>query len=42
VVVLRALGLIVLGLGVLVWLIPAAPMSGDGQHYIEFVRNHWR
>jgi hypothetical protein len=40
VVVLRALGLIVLGLGVLVWLIPAAPMTGDGQHYIEFVRNN--
>ncbi len=37
---MRALGLIVLGLGVLVWLIPAAPMTGDGQHYIEFVRNN--
>jgi len=35
-----ALGLIVLGLGVLVWLIPAAPMTGDGQYYIQFVRNN--
>jgi hypothetical protein len=35
-----ALGLTVLGLGALVWLIPAAPMTGDGQHYIEFVRNN--
>src|SRR5579859_6425500 len=34
-----ALGLIVLGLGVLVSLIPAAPMTGDGQYYIQFVRN---
>jgi hypothetical protein len=40
VVLVRALGLIVLGLGALVWLIPAAPMTGDGQHYIEFVRNN--
>jgi hypothetical protein len=31
---------IVLGLAALVWLIPAAPMTGDGQHYIEFVRNN--
>lgn len=23
-----------------IWLIPAAPMTGDGQHYIEFVRNN--
>jgi hypothetical protein len=38
--IVRALGLIVLGLGALVWLIPAAPMTGDGQHYIEFVRNN--
>jgi hypothetical protein len=30
---------IAVGLAVLVWLIPAAPMTGDGQHYIEFVRN---
>jgi hypothetical protein len=35
-----ALGLIVLGLVVLVWLIPAAPMTGDGQYYIQFVRNN--
>jgi hypothetical protein len=40
VLVARALALIVLGLGALVWLIPAAPMTGDGQHYIEFVRNN--
>jgi hypothetical protein len=37
---LRALGVIVAGLTALVWLIPAAPMTGDGQHYIEFVRNN--
>jgi hypothetical protein len=37
---LRALGLIVVGLAALVFLIPAAPMTGDGQHYIEFVRNN--
>jgi hypothetical protein len=36
---LRALALIAAGLAALVWLIPAAPMTGDGQHYIEFVRN---
>src|ERR1700694_5201499 len=35
-----ALGLIVLGLAALVWLIPAAPMTGDGQYYIQFVRNN--
>src|SRR5690348_4823096 len=23
----------------MVWLIPTAPMTGDSQHYIEFVRN---
>src|SRR4030088_3027701 len=40
VVYLRALGLIVLGLVGLVFLVPAAPMTGDGQHYIEFVRNN--
>src|SRR5689334_23992210 len=34
-----ALALILGGLAVLVWLIPAAPMTGDGQYYIEFVRN---
>src|SRR5438477_6382738 len=36
---LMALGLTLLGLAVLVALIPAAPMTGDGQYYIEFVRN---
>jgi len=36
----RALALIAFGLGTLIWLIPAAPMTGDGQHYIEFVRNN--
>src|SRR5438128_1528344 len=35
---LRAVGLIVAGMTALVYLIPAAPMTGDGQHYIEFVR----
>src|SRR3954452_3926188 len=40
VVYLRALGLIVLGLAGLVFLVPAAPLTGDGQHYIEFVRNN--
>ena len=38
--VVRAVALIVVGLAALVWLIPAAPMTGDGQHYIEFVRNN--
>src|SRR5467141_1947297 len=37
---LVALGLTVLGLAGLVWLIPAAPMTGDGQYYIQFVRNN--
>src|SRR5881275_161100 len=37
-----ALGLIVLGLAALVWLIPAAPMTGDGQYYIQFVRNNFQ
>jgi hypothetical protein len=36
----RALALIFVGLAGLVYLIPAAPMTGDGQHYIEFVRNN--
>src|SRR6478752_1954602 len=37
-----AVGLVLIGFGLaaLVWLIPAAPMTGDGQHYIEFVRNN--
>src|SRR6202023_1042191 len=35
-----ALVLIVPGLAALVWLIPAAPMTGDGQYYIQFVRNN--
>src|SRR5690348_9406025 len=34
-----ALGMTLLGLAALVWLIPAAPMTGDGQYYIQFVRN---
>ena len=34
-----ALALILGGLALLVWLIPAAPMTGDGQYYIQFVRN---
>jgi hypothetical protein len=37
---LLAVALTAAGLGALVWLIPAAPMTGDGQHYIEFVRNN--
>src|SRR6266702_5047170 len=36
---LRAAALIAVGLAALVWLIPAAPLTGDGQHYIAFVRN---
>jgi hypothetical protein len=40
VVLVRALALIAVGLAVLVWLIPAAPMTGDGQYYIAFVRNN--
>ncbi|MBV9324876.1 MAG: hypothetical protein JO352_13930 [Chloroflexi bacterium] len=36
---LAALGLTIGGLALLVWLIPAAPMTGDGQYYIQFVRN---
>jgi hypothetical protein len=36
---IAALALIGAGLALLVWLIPAAPMTGDGQYYIEFVRN---
>jgi hypothetical protein len=34
-----ALSLILGGLALLVWLIPAAPLTGDGQYYIQFVRN---
>lgn len=37
---MRALFLLAVGLGVLIWLIPAAPLTGDGQHYITFVRNN--
>ncbi|HEX8969595.1 MAG TPA: hypothetical protein VF937_17055, partial [Chloroflexota bacterium] len=36
----QALVLILVGLAILVWLIPAAPMTGDGQYYIQFVRNN--
>src|SRR5207247_6981995 len=35
-----ALGWVVFGVAVLVWLIPAAPMTGDGQYFIQFVRNN--
>jgi hypothetical protein len=38
----RALALTIAGLAVLVWLIPAAPMTGDGQYYIQFVRNNFQ
>jgi len=34
-----ATAMILVGLALLVWLIPAAPMTGDGQYYIQFVRN---
>ena len=36
---LGAVGLTVVGLVALIVLIPAAPMTGDGQYYIQFVRN---
>ena len=36
---LIAAGLTLLGLALLVALIPSAPMTGDGQYYIQFVRN---
>jgi hypothetical protein len=36
---LLALVLTVAGLAVLVVLVPAAPLTGDGQYYVEFVRN---
>jgi hypothetical protein len=36
---LFAVALTGLGLGLLVLLIPAAPLTGDGQYYIQFVRN---
>jgi hypothetical protein len=36
---LFALGITCVGLAVLILLIPAAPMTGDGQYYIQFVRN---
>jgi hypothetical protein len=36
---LSAVGLTVVGLAILMALIPAAPMTGDGQYYIQFVRN---
>src|SRR5215467_2872259 len=36
---LAALGMTIGGIALLVWLIPAAPMTGDGQYYIQFVRN---
>jgi len=39
---LLAAALVVAGLAALVWLIPAAPLTGDGQHYIEFVRNNFQ
>src|SRR3954451_24017177 len=36
---LAALAVTLGGIALLVWLIPAAPMTGDGQFYIQFVRN---
>src|SRR4051794_25950694 len=37
---LAALAITVAGLAALVWLIPAAPLTGDGAGYVEFVRNN--
>jgi hypothetical protein len=37
---LWAVGLVGAGLSVLIWLIPAAPLTGDGAGYVEFVRNN--
>jgi hypothetical protein len=37
---LYAVGLIGAGLTVLIWLVPAAPLTGDGAGYVEFVRNN--
>jgi hypothetical protein len=34
-----ALACVAIGLAALIALVQAAPMTGDGQHYIEFVRN---
>src|SRR5438552_4391094 len=39
---MKALGLIAVGLALLVWLIPATSMTGDGQYYIQFVRNNFQ
>src|SRR4030095_9176759 len=36
---LVALGLAIAGVAVLAWLIPSAPLTGDGQYYVAFVRN---
>jgi hypothetical protein len=36
---LRALAVTVVGLAVLVWLVPTAPLTGDGAGYVAFVRN---
>src|SRR5436190_13510756 len=36
---LVALALTIAGLVILVWLVPSAPLTGDGQYYVEFVRN---
>ncbi|HEY3062579.1 MAG TPA: hypothetical protein VGL99_26705 [Chloroflexota bacterium] len=36
---IAALGTIAIGLAALVLLIPAAPLTGDGASYVEFVRN---
>jgi hypothetical protein len=36
---LAALALTLAGLAVLVWAVPSAPLTGDGQYYVEFVRN---
>jgi hypothetical protein len=35
-----ALGLAAGGLALLVWLVPTAPLTGDGEHYVAFARSH--
>lgn len=36
---LVAIALTACGLAVLMWLVPSAPLTGDGQYYVDFVRN---
>src|SRR5689334_1635776 len=39
---LSAIAIVIVGLALLVWLIPAAPLTGDGAGYVQFVRNGWQ